>query len=412
MLWSATVPAWVQKVSRRYLRDPKLIDLVESSPTLPSNLANVAVAAHGGAITDVTCRVIAAYSGNSNGKASRCLAFCNTKVEVQRMAAAAAKMPGVRTAGLSGDLSQQQRESVLADFRAGESRGSEPGVWVVSRAVESGSCRCAAVLLCAAHRGSCVLLVPSLTIATAVAPPAPPPRPASPRLASPHRLASPRHIASTQAASPACSPPTWLRVGWTSPTWRRWCTCAPRRSSAPSHTAPAVLLAPAPRAPTWSCSTRATRRTASACHHSRRRWSASSRWSRCRPCTMRRRWRRMRSASSGPSPWPLPQRSARHRWMRCSGESCPTLCPPLPCTRCTLPTPRHTRAPPPPHHSLPLTPPPPPTPPFLSACQVLDQGRARARGAGADAGEGTAAHTRRGHILAAERRVGLRDRDA
>ena len=67
---------------------------------------------------------MASYTQKNKGTADvgRCLAFCNTKAEVDDISrAVGGGVAGVRAEGLHGDMSQHQRERVLQRFRTGAS---------------------------------------------------------------------------------------------------------------------------------------------------------------------------------------------------------------------------------------------------------------------------------------------------
>ncbi|CAM9687538.1 unnamed protein product [Chrysoparadoxa australica] len=112
MLWSATMPGWVNRLSRKYLDDPKFVDLVlDDDVKIPSTINHIAITAHGPLREDALYRVLSVY-----GRQKQSIVFTQTKAEVDKLTGALSKL-GVMP--LHGGLSQSQRESTLQQFRDG-----------------------------------------------------------------------------------------------------------------------------------------------------------------------------------------------------------------------------------------------------------------------------------------------------
>ena len=115
MLWSATVPSWVRALGKRYCNNPTFIDLVgDDASKLPNTVAFQLYVCNERARGDVFAAVVA-KAVRSGGKV---LVFADTKAEVRSLAST--EVPGVALAALTGDLTQNERERTLADFRSGK----------------------------------------------------------------------------------------------------------------------------------------------------------------------------------------------------------------------------------------------------------------------------------------------------
>ncbi|MGB1592448.1 MAG: DEAD/DEAH box helicase, partial [Promethearchaeia archaeon] len=112
-LWSATQPRWITQMANKYCNNLEKMDMVGSNPVRTADtIRHIAAATswdHRGTMLANLVRVHAA------GK--RVLVFCNTKLDVEAMAAAP-ELKGMSRV-IHGDVNQQQRERTLADFRKG-----------------------------------------------------------------------------------------------------------------------------------------------------------------------------------------------------------------------------------------------------------------------------------------------------
>lgn len=111
ILFSATMPRAILELTKRYQNNPMTIKLVHKEMTVPK-IEQVYFEVKEHAKAEVFCRLIDAY----NLKLS--LAFCNTKKKVDELVETL-KARGYQAEGLHGDLSQYQRDRVMARFRKG-----------------------------------------------------------------------------------------------------------------------------------------------------------------------------------------------------------------------------------------------------------------------------------------------------
>ena len=111
VLFSATMPKTILKLTRRYQSNPQLIKLVHREMTVP-NVEQFFVEVKQQAKTEVMSRLIDLY----NLKLS--LVFCNTKRRVDELVESL-RARGYLTDGLHGDMQQKQRDSVMSTFRRG-----------------------------------------------------------------------------------------------------------------------------------------------------------------------------------------------------------------------------------------------------------------------------------------------------
>ena len=115
MLFSATMPKWVKKLVKSYLRDPVTVDAVGEgqSGKMADSITALAVQ-----VTDESRRRVLVDVLTVYGEGGKAIVFTQTKREADEVSAAvAAHLP---CEALHGDLSQKDREKVLAAFRAGK----------------------------------------------------------------------------------------------------------------------------------------------------------------------------------------------------------------------------------------------------------------------------------------------------
>lgn len=114
MLFSATVPKWVKKLVKQFLNDPLDIDLIGEgqSGKMADNIRALAVQ-----VTDECRRSVLVDLLTVYGAGGKAIVFCQTKREADEVAAAV--MSHLPCEPLHGDMSQKEREKVLAGFRAG-----------------------------------------------------------------------------------------------------------------------------------------------------------------------------------------------------------------------------------------------------------------------------------------------------
>ncbi|WP_256623116.1 DEAD/DEAH box helicase [Methanolobus chelungpuianus] len=112
ILFSATMPAQIMKLTKRFQRDPQLVKTIHKKVTVPSiEQYYYEVKFH--AKPEVLCRLIDIYDIKSS------LVFCNTKKAVDELVDTL-KTRGYLADGLHGDMKQQQRERVMTSFRRGD----------------------------------------------------------------------------------------------------------------------------------------------------------------------------------------------------------------------------------------------------------------------------------------------------
>ncbi len=111
LLFSATLPAEVLKLSTDFLRDPKYVQVGRrGGPAQTITHAVQTVAA-----TDKTQWLARWLRNEATGPV---LVFCRTKIGAERLATRLSGM-GIRTASLHADRTQQQRMSAVEGFRTG-----------------------------------------------------------------------------------------------------------------------------------------------------------------------------------------------------------------------------------------------------------------------------------------------------
>ncbi|WP_406657421.1 DEAD/DEAH box helicase [Methanolobus sp. ZRKC2] len=112
ILFSATMPRPIMKLTKRYQTDPQLVKTIHKKLTVPHVEQSYFEVKHH-AKPEVLCRLIDIYDVNSS------LVFCNTKKGVDQLVEKL-KSRGYLAEGLHGDMKQQQRERVMASFRKGD----------------------------------------------------------------------------------------------------------------------------------------------------------------------------------------------------------------------------------------------------------------------------------------------------
>ncbi|MGH2515633.1 MAG: helicase-related protein, partial [Ktedonobacterales bacterium] len=113
-LFSATMPEWVDRVANRYLREPVRLqtDVTEGRPA-PAISQIVYMVPQGRRLDALT-----ALLDRRRDAAGTTLVFGRTKHGVKKLAKQLAAQ-GYTVAALQGNMSQNARDRVLADFRAG-----------------------------------------------------------------------------------------------------------------------------------------------------------------------------------------------------------------------------------------------------------------------------------------------------
>ena len=115
LLFSATMPDWVQKVSKKYLSPKHIsIDLVGAvQQRASSDVQHYAIACHWNERNNVLKEVIAVYGGAN----ARTIVFTETKKDANELATGSSISSS--SSVLHGDIAQAQRETTLKGFRDG-----------------------------------------------------------------------------------------------------------------------------------------------------------------------------------------------------------------------------------------------------------------------------------------------------
>jgi ATP-dependent RNA helicase DeaD len=114
MLFSATVPEGIQRLSRRFMRNPEFVKLSEGFVGV-HEIRHVYYSIPGGQREAELLRILAFENPE------RSIIFCNTREETSRLAEYLRKQ-GFDAEAISSDLSQADRERVMAKMRAKDIR--------------------------------------------------------------------------------------------------------------------------------------------------------------------------------------------------------------------------------------------------------------------------------------------------
>ncbi|KAJ0079928.1 hypothetical protein Patl1_24680 [Pistacia atlantica] len=114
MLFSATMPAWVKKLSRKYLDNPLNIDLVgDGDEKLAEGIKLYAIST-----TATSKRTILSDLVTGSAKGGKTIVFTRTKRDADEVSRVLTK--SIASEALHGDKSQHQRERTLNGFRQGK----------------------------------------------------------------------------------------------------------------------------------------------------------------------------------------------------------------------------------------------------------------------------------------------------
>jgi len=114
MLFSATLPEGIQRLARRYMREPEMVALSADFVGV-HEIHHIYYSIPGGQREAELTRVLAFENPE------RALIFCNTREETGRVAEFLRRQ-GLDAEAISSDLSQSERETVMARMRAGNIR--------------------------------------------------------------------------------------------------------------------------------------------------------------------------------------------------------------------------------------------------------------------------------------------------
>ncbi|CAN6280726.1 unnamed protein product [Urochloa humidicola] len=114
MLFSATMPSWVKKLSRRYLNNPLTIDLVgDQDEKLAEGIKLYAIPLTATSKRTILSDLITVYA-----KGGKTIVFTRTKKDADEVSLALTN--SIASEALHGDISQHQRERTLNGFRQGK----------------------------------------------------------------------------------------------------------------------------------------------------------------------------------------------------------------------------------------------------------------------------------------------------
>ncbi|KAK7269506.1 hypothetical protein RIF29_22237 [Crotalaria pallida] len=114
MLFSATMPGWVRKLSRKYLNKPLTIDLVgEEEEKLAEGIKLYAMSATSTSKRTVLSDLVTVYA-----KGGKTIVFTQTKRDADEVSLSLTNI--ISSEALHGDISQHQRERTLNGFRQGK----------------------------------------------------------------------------------------------------------------------------------------------------------------------------------------------------------------------------------------------------------------------------------------------------
>ncbi|PWA92192.1 DNA/RNA helicase, DEAD/DEAH box type, N-terminal [Artemisia annua] len=113
MMFSATMPSWIVKLTHKYLNTPLTVDLVgDSDQKLADGITLYSIASE---MRERPSLIGPLITEHANG--GKCIVFTQTKRDADRLAYALQK--SFRCEALHGDISQNQRERTLSGFRDG-----------------------------------------------------------------------------------------------------------------------------------------------------------------------------------------------------------------------------------------------------------------------------------------------------
>ncbi|GFZ12332.1 putative mitochondrial RNA helicase 2 [Actinidia rufa] len=113
MMFSATMPNWIIKLTQKYLKDPLTIDLVgDSVQKLADGISLYSIASEMFEKPSIIGPLVTEHA-----KGGKCIVFTQTKRDADRLAYAMQR--SFKCEALHGDICQNQRERTLSGFRDG-----------------------------------------------------------------------------------------------------------------------------------------------------------------------------------------------------------------------------------------------------------------------------------------------------
>ena len=111
VMFSATMPAAIQKIAENFQKDPQIVKVVKKELTVPK-VTQYYYEVKPKTKVEVMCRLLDMYAPKLS------VAFCNTKKQVDELVTEL-QGRGYFAEGLHGDLKQVQRDRVMESFRNG-----------------------------------------------------------------------------------------------------------------------------------------------------------------------------------------------------------------------------------------------------------------------------------------------------
>ncbi|KAG6503931.1 hypothetical protein ZIOFF_036255 [Zingiber officinale] len=113
LMFSATMPAWIRKLTQKFLNNPVSIDLVgDSDQKLAEGMTLYSIVSETYTKPSILRSLI-----KEHAKGGKCIVFTQTKRDADRLAYSMGR--SFRCEALHGDIAQNQREKTLAGFRDG-----------------------------------------------------------------------------------------------------------------------------------------------------------------------------------------------------------------------------------------------------------------------------------------------------
>lgn len=113
MMFSATMPPFIKRLTQKYLKNPVTVDLVgENDQKLAEGITLYSIAAESYSKANILAPLI-----KEHAKGGKCIVFTQTKRDADRLTHGMSRSIGCEA--LHGDISQNERERTLAGFRDG-----------------------------------------------------------------------------------------------------------------------------------------------------------------------------------------------------------------------------------------------------------------------------------------------------
>ncbi|OEL18522.1 DEAD-box ATP-dependent RNA helicase 9 [Dichanthelium oligosanthes] len=113
LMFSATMPTWIRKLTQKYLNNPVTVDLVgEDDQKLAEGISLFSITSENREKPAVLGELL-----KEHAKGGKCIVFTQTKRDADRLSYSMSR--SFQCQALHGDISQAQRERTLADFRDG-----------------------------------------------------------------------------------------------------------------------------------------------------------------------------------------------------------------------------------------------------------------------------------------------------